>query len=352
MTNQKQKIDFYDSMRAIAMLSVIIVHVTMPMVKMSFGKDMDSWWIGNVIISIFRIGVPVFLLLSGATMLMRDYKLSEFIKKRVARVLFPFLFWAVAYIVYRWLILSGAKQPHGFDNIYPWLKNLCFNEHISLHFWYIYMILIMYVFLPFLGKFLRLMSDKLILIVLIIWVLINIAFMFSFFRELVYDNFFLSKAIVYLRYSGYLVLGYYLRRKAFAFEKMKLWSAIVYLSVVVFIALYTYYSSENSHSLNLSVYSNLSPQVLLQTLALYFLLTNVRLKNSKLIFVRDIISNYSYGIYLVHIMVIGILYLNGIFWTMGHPFLSIPVLVLLVLLLSSLIIFLLKKIPGGKHIAG
>ena len=350
--SKKQKIDFFDTMRAIAMLSVIIVHVTMPVVKMSFGKDMDSWWIGNIIISIFRIGVPVFLLLTGATILLRDYKLSEFFQKRIVRVLLPFLFWALAYIIYRWLILSEPKQPHGFEQLYPWLKNLIFKEHISLHFWYIYMILVIYLFVPFLGKGLRLMSDKSIMVVLISWALLNLSLMFPPVKEFVNNHLFSPKLFVYFRYSGYLVLGYYLRKKAYTFNNMKWWSGGIYLIIALFIALFTYYISKSEHRLNISMQSNLSLQVIVQTIAFYFLLTNVQLKNNKLIFVRDIISNYSYGIYLVHVMVIGVLFLNGIFWNMAHPLLSLPLLYLIVLGISTTIILLIKKVPGGKHISG
>ena len=63
-------------------------------------------------------------------------------------------------------------------------------------------------------------------------------------------------------------------------------------------------------------------------------------------------SNYSYGIYLVHIMVIDTFFRNGIFWTMAYPLISLPVVVMLTLITSLGIIFLLRKIPFGKYISG
>ncbi len=352
MQQLKDKIDFYETMRAIAMLSVIIGHVTSPVVKMSYGSDMSSWWVGNIISSAMHFGVPIFLLLSGATMLLKDYKLIDFYKKRFVRVLLPFVFWALAYIIYRWLILNATKQPYGWEEVSPWLNNLIFNERISLHFWYIYMILAIYVFMPFLAKALRLLSDKFILLVLILWAVLNFSLMFSSVVELMNDYILSPRAFLYCRYSGYLVLGYYLRKKAFDFKYMRIWSVSIYLLVFSFVAIYTYYASKYTHKLDLQMHGNLTLISLIKTLAFYFLIATTKVKNAKLVFIRDAISNYSYGIYLVHIMVIGVLFLNGIFWTMMHPLISLPVLYFLVFIISIGIIFVLRKIPGGKHISG
>ena len=64
------------------------------------------------------------------------------------------------------------------------------------------------------------------------------------------------------------------------------------------------------------------------------------------------VSDYSFGIYLVHILVIGIFFQNGIFWTMANPLISLPALVVLTLLTSMTVIFILRKIPFGKYISG
>lgn len=39
-----------------------------------------------------RIGVPVFLMLSGALLLNREIDITDFLKKRLARLTYPFIF--------------------------------------------------------------------------------------------------------------------------------------------------------------------------------------------------------------------------------------------------------------------
>jgi len=46
-------------------------------------------------------------------------------------------------------MLSPQKQPEGFGNIMQWAVNLLLVEGVSKHFWYLYMILFIYLFVPF-----------------------------------------------------------------------------------------------------------------------------------------------------------------------------------------------------------
>lgn len=64
------------------------------------------------------------------------------------------------------------------------------------------------------------------------------------------------------------------------------------------------------------------------------------------------ISDYSYGIYLVHILVIDIFFNYGFFWDMVHPLISLPTLLPLTLGASMLIVFIFRKIPYVKYILG
>ncbi|HNX88508.1 MAG TPA: acyltransferase family protein, partial [Paludibacteraceae bacterium] len=108
MAKRENNIEWLDSLRALAIIGVLMIHISSPVVKMSFGGNMLYWWIGNIVNSTIRFAVPVFLMISGATMLNREYKLGEFYKKRVTRVLVPLLFWMVVYWIFRWFTLSPS----------------------------------------------------------------------------------------------------------------------------------------------------------------------------------------------------------------------------------------------------
>ena len=93
MTDSNRRIEWLDSLRAIAILAVIVIHVSSPVVNRAYGSNMTYWWIGHVFDSAVRFAVPLFLMISGAMLLTKEYNLREFYKKRVVRVLLPFPFY-------------------------------------------------------------------------------------------------------------------------------------------------------------------------------------------------------------------------------------------------------------------
>ena len=351
MTIKPTNIQYLDTLRTLATLGVITIHVTTPVLKMMYGRNMEFWWIGNSIDSCVRFVIAVFLMLSGATMLRKDYKLGEFYIKRFMRVLLPFLFWLVVYWIYRWTNLSPEIQPKEFYAIIQWAVNLFVTEGVSKHFWYIYMILILYLFLPFLGKGLRKLSNSTIFIILMSWVLLNILFSNQIINTLNW-GYFLQKTKDYFLYSGYFVVGYFLMNVSLKIQKYRFLNLAAFMATILFSAFATYFASKNAHKLDMSFYGSLTVNTMIQSIALFLLVKDKTIKNRIMNWIISTISNYSYGIYLVHIMVISILFNHRIFWTMAYPLISLPAIILLTLFLSFIIIFVLRKIPGGKYIAG
>ena len=351
MTIEPINIQYLDTLRALATLGVITIHVTTPVLKMMYSRNMEFWWIGNSIDSCVRFVIAMFLMLSGATMLGKEYKLGEFYKKRFMRVLVPFLFWLLAYWIYRWTNLSPKIQPKEFQAIIQWAVNLFVAEGVSKHFWYIYMILILYLFLPFLGKGLRKLSNSTIFIILTCWVLLNILFSNQIINTLNCVYFF-QKTKDYFLYSGYFVVGYYLMNVSMKTPNYRPINFVVFVCTVLFSAFATYFASKNAHKLDMSFYGSLTVNTIIQSISLFLLVKDSTIQNRIMDWIISTISNYSYGIYLVHIMVISILFNHRIFWTMAYPLISLPAIILLTLVLSFLFIFVLRKIPGGKYIAG
>jgi len=161
-----------------------------------------------------------------------------------------------------------------------------------------------------------------------------------------------SKFFGYFLFSGYLVAGYLLSKLNYSGKKIRIPIAIILSISIVTIAFIAYFMSEKTHRLNLSVYSYIGLLTIIQSLALFALIKDIEIKTVFLQKIFSIVSLYSYGIYLVHIIVVGILFRNGIYWSFAHPLISIPILTTSVLLLSFSIIFILRKIPFGKYIAG
>ena len=319
---------------------------------MAYGKNMPYWWVGNVVDSAVRFAVPVFLMLSGATLLVKEYKLGEFYKRRFARVLIPFLFWMVVYWVYRWAMLKAWQQPHEPLAILTWAVKLFLKEGISKHFWYVYMIVFIYLFVPFLGKGLRKLNLSALSNILLLWVVLTFAFKSVPLNMYGWSEGFGSKLLGYFLYIGYLVLGYYLAQIPVSSQKIRFPVVVIYLLTVIVSAVTTYFFSQKAHRIDLSMYSYLSVNTIIQSIAFFMSIKDNEVKNRYLSFVQSTISSYSYGIYLVHIMIIGILFQNGIYWNLTNPLFSLPLLAIGVLVCSFMIIFVLRKIPGGKYISG
>jgi surface polysaccharide O-acyltransferase-like enzyme len=352
MTTKPTSIQWLDTLRALAILGVIIIHISSPLVNMTYGRNMPYWWIGNVVDSAVRFAVPLFLMLSGATLLGKEYKLGEFYKRRFTRVLIPFLFWILVYWIYRWMVLLPKQQPHEFHAILQWGVNLFLKEGVSKHFWYVYMILFIYLFVPFLGKGLRKLTMPAISNLLLVWVVIVFACKSLPLNMYSWSGEYGGKLLGYFLQSGYLVLGYYLIRLPVYPTRIRYSAAAIFTVSILVSAVCTYFFSRSIHKLDLSMYGYLSINTIIQSMAIFMWMKGSNIRNEHFNRFFATVSNYSYGIYLVHILVIGIFFQYDIFWTMAHPLISLPALAIMTLVCSFVIIFVLRKLPFGKYIAG
>jgi surface polysaccharide O-acyltransferase-like enzyme len=352
MVNKTGNIQWLDSLRALAMLGVILIHVSTPVVKMIYDKNMEYWWIGNIVDSAVRFSVPLFLMLSGATMLGKEYKLNEFYKKRFSRVLVPFLFWLVVYWIYRWIVLIPKLQPHGFHATVQWAVNLFLKEGVSKHFWYIYMILFIYLFVPFIGKGVRRLKDAFLVYLLPGWLILSLIFKSIPLNLYDWSGDYTSKFFGYFLFTGYLVLGYYLSKLPVITIRKRIYSFVVFLLSIIISAVFTYILSKKAHQPDMSIYGYLTINTVIQSISIFLLVKDSTIKNRFVSKIQYSVSNYSYGIYLVHVLVLGVFFNYGIFWTMAHPLISLPVVTLMTLLTSFITIYILRKIPFGKYISG
>lgn len=103
MFDSRSKVDFYSSsttrqssydiIRFVAILIVFSIHC---MAGLDAQRDSDTnIFISNLLHAFQGIGVPLFVLLSGALLLGKQESPLVFLKKRMVRVLIPFLSWSV-----------------------------------------------------------------------------------------------------------------------------------------------------------------------------------------------------------------------------------------------------------------
>lgn len=352
MISRNTNIQWLNTLRSLAILGVILIHISSPAVNMNWNKNMEFWWIGNLFDSAVRFAVPLFLTLSGATLLTKEYNLVDFYKRRFSRVLIPFLFWVVVYWIYNWLTLPAKLQPHEFQAILKWAADLFLNKGVSKHFWYIYMIVFIYLIVPFMGKWLRKLNVAAVSNLLLLWAVLAFLLKSMPLNMYSWSGDYGSKFLGYFLYSGYLILGYYLIKLRTNLPNIRIVAAVTFILTLTFSTVFTFYLSHKSHKLDLTMYNSLSVNTIIQTVSIFLLFKDSIIRNKIVSWTTKTISDYSYGIYLVHIIVISLFFDRGIYWNFAYPLVSIPLLTLTVLVCSFAIIFILRKTPFLHYISG
>lgn len=344
INNTKDNLYWIEALRVLATFSVIVLHISSALI-VQYGIESNlNWFIANVYDSATRFAVPVFLMISGALILPKTYpSIKEYLNKRLARILLPFLFWSIIYIA-KELYFRGQRGEFNSSNEILDFIVVSFKNGACFHLWFIYLIIGLYLFFPILSKWLNNSSKRETEYFLVIWLVSIIAAL-----PLV-NNYFPKINISYFSgFIGFPVLGYYLSRLNFNFKNKK---AIYVLSVlfgIIITILGTYFLTKQDGALNQSFYEYLSLNVILVSAAIFLLFKDFIKGNSKIIL---FFSKYSYGIYLVHILIIWTLSRFGFNYTFIHPAISIPLTAVLCLILSAFIIYSVNKLPYGKYISG
>ena len=341
------KKEWISNLRVIATLCVVLLHVASSALYKYNQVPNSHWWIGNVYDSFARFSVPLFLMITGALLLGKQYSYSIFLKRKVVRILWPFLFWTAIYIIYNFIeppkFFGKLETQTNFDWIIQQIR-----DGSSYHLWYVYMLIGFYIAIPLLNKLIIGVKNKYLLLFLIVWV---IFITFSTSKNSAYN--FEWNLWYIMGYLGYVVLGYYL---SIINTKSKPISALAVITFLIglFITFYgTYYYTDMNGLFYKNYYSYLTPNVLLMTASIFVLMKNANINLSGVLKkIRDLIDKYSYGIYLSHILVLNYLIMYGVDWDLIHPLIGIPLTAIITLIVSVAIVYLIRKIPFGKYISG
>lgn len=108
MEKEKNNLFFINLLSVISAFAVITLHTNG--VFWIFSKA-RYWLTANIIECVFYFAVPVFFMITGATLLdyNEKYNLSVFLKKRTSKTLVPFLLWSLLGLFYRILLLKDIK---------------------------------------------------------------------------------------------------------------------------------------------------------------------------------------------------------------------------------------------------
>ncbi|RTZ13784.1 acyltransferase [Vibrio aquaticus] len=107
----RERVLFFDLLRCVAAIAVIAIHVLAPYRHELGVIPFGEWATAVGVNSVTRWAVPVFILITGALMLSdkRPFDAKYYVKRRLGKVLVPFLIWSLFYA-----ILSGLSSA-GYD---------------------------------------------------------------------------------------------------------------------------------------------------------------------------------------------------------------------------------------------
>ena len=339
----KLRIYYFDLLRIISAFSVILIHVTAEYYK-RINMDNQNWKINFYFNGFSRFGVPIFFMMSGTLFLGRNISLYIIIYKYILRLVICLIIWSFIYSIY-----SVEFSRNNTEKII--LKFI--SGHF--HFWYLYATIELYILSPFLREIVKsnLLND-----------LIKISFIFTFLITNLnilkyYSPRLLSEisALLYSRlnfdkFKGnifYFMLGYYLNNKKQIGNKNQILIYFMGISGFLFTTIIFYNICIINKQKLLLFFGSSNLNILFYSASIFVLFkekfNNLSL-NKKLIIKK--ISNYTFGIYLIHPLIIETIVKNFYF---SYFRLFIPLKTLIVFILSFLFSVLLKNIPIlGKYI--
>ncbi|GKV69324.1 membrane protein [Sporosarcina sp. NCCP-2716] len=329
---------YLDWLRILAAIAVVVIHVSAGIVTDSSQTYRSPWMAGNFYESLSRWSVPMFVMISGALMLSsrKEQPTTIFLRKKLAKILVPLLVWSIIY--YANEVRKGAYD----FSISDLLERLA-SDDIMYHLWFLYMIAGLYLITPLLKILVRHAKRTDIEYFLLLWLIASVGlhwmtYMVGYRIEI--ELYFVS------HYVGYYMLGYYL----FTYDLKPAVRKLIYAGgfigwLLTFFLTYKG-SVSSSEPLEYFWYDEHSPNVFLITLSLFVLFQSTKIGELRLPWVGKVISEASFGIYLIHVLVMQTLHEQFDFvWFNLHPIIGIPYKVMLVVAISTAIVFVIRKVP-------
>jgi surface polysaccharide O-acyltransferase-like enzyme len=340
-------ISYINILRSIAIIGVIIVHSAGPL--LSITDNQSYWWTGNIYDGLVRWCVPVFVMISGALLLNPDKNdsLHVFLNKRASKIILPFVFWIVFYTIWKY------KSDLGSMSIPAAVKEMM-SGNVYFHLWFLYMIVGIYLITPLIQIIIRHGNRQIIEYYLIIWFITSS--LFTLFPYLLDVRIGLQLPY-FTGYLGYFILGYYLHHFNLT-SKMK---KIIYAggAIGLLVTLFgTYIGTERADFFDGYFYEYHSPNTVLASIAIFVLFRSINWdsmlpKDGQFMKWMNSISIASFGIYLIHPLVMNVIASDEMMKLIGfkinysliHPVIGTPITIIVVLLLSHLSIWIMRKIP-------
>lgn len=336
MTSKSKKI-YINSLRAVATIAVIFIHSTAAWYGRIGEIDQVSWWTANVLNTASRFAVPVFVMMSGAVLLGRSMTVRDFYRKRAVRLLPPIIFWSTFYLLFR--LYKGMSQ----EELMRFLTIGCWAEGSTyVHLWYLSMFACLMLFAPFINQFIlgKKPSQKDLAVLLIV---AAVFFLLNSIADLARETsgIFMYWHLLFQWYVIYFITGYYFDKYGDLLPVRKILLTVLIVATVLLGAGANFFLIDKYHIVKDYLVMNDKGVVSLVLSGAVFLVFK-RYSPVKGVRFFAAISANSFGIYLLHPMILDLL--SSFFYRFNLPgYLHIPAISLVTFILSYYCISLLRK---------
>ncbi len=348
------RIAYFDHLRVLAIFLIMVLHAAS---LLWYDTDIHSasWLTMNAYKTLTDHAVLLFVMISGALFLGRDIPVKKIFSKYVLRMAVAFVVWSIIYAVV-------SNYMFGIGSVIE----VALASHY--HLWFIPMIAGLYICLPLLRLFVR--SEKTIRYFLLISFIIAFAIpavlnllsdfgnvtisgylggkTISDYAGYIYDRLDESKICMVTGYAFYFIAGYYLNN----FEFKKKARIILYCLAILNLAVTFGFSVLDAYTKGWpsdTYHANFNVGVMLAAAAIFVFFKNVINGDSSLTRYGKIIrllSDLSFGAYLIHAMVIEQLSIRlGLNALSFSTVLAVPVIAVITFAVSFALSWILNKIP-------
>ena len=341
------RIVYLDLLNVLAIVAVIAMHCN----GLVHGNPMTRSWNTSLVVEcICYFAVPIFFMISGANLMKyrERYSTKVFFKKRVIKVLIPFLFWAI--IMFLWKIFIIKSININTVNSPLKILNAFFSNKEEATYYFMFEILGIYLILP-LFSMLAKESNKRVL-----YFTVGLYFIFNAtvpnICKLLKVNWNTSLGVPISGYAMYLILGYLLSETKLT-KKQKVVLYIGAIIGLIYRYITTFILSKNAGVVTKTTWGYSSWHCILLTMSVFMVVKDTNIckrisENQKISNILASISGCSFGIYLIHMIVkyyyVQILHINTAVWhfrTLG---------VIAIYVISLIIVMIIKKVPILKKI--
>lgn len=270
-----------DSLRILACLSVILLHSAAGYIYKFKQIPLEEWQIANLIDSITRWCVPVFVLMSGALNInSKNVWGSGFIRKRLTKIVPILIFWVAIYIYF-----LGVSDP-------KFIAYVILIGYPYYHLYFLFVILVLYLMTPAISSYSTAVGEAKFRstgVFCLIFTVLAMAISVPKFNAMT----------LALPFVGYYLLGGPIMRSPIPVKLARIgFVASVLCTTIGTWVLVERYGVENG---GIRLYDFWAPNIALMSVCIFSIFTQFNIKHSKIL---NYFSGVTLGVYLIHVMVL------------------------------------------------